>query len=367
MSSTDGSIRALVLDAVGEPPALTRIALLDPREGEVRVAVRAAGVCHSDLSVTTGVLPQPVPCVLGHEAAGIVTATGPGVSRWQPGDRVIVQWVPMCRTCASCKRGEPYLCTTYLRNAGKMDDGTTRFVREGAEIFHALNAGAFADEIVIRETGLTELPDDVPFEVGALIACGFLTGWGAVTNVARVAAGEHVVVVGGGGVGMSAAMAARAADAHTVTIVDPVEERRNQAIELGAATHACPPDEAEKTVRGIAGGRPDVVVEAVGKAVVQRAAFDLVRPGGRVVFAGANPSETIELPGYGFFLMAKQVLGCWFGACDPERDVPKVVADWRAGRLPIDRLITSRRGLDEHAPAFEDLAAGRGIRTVLVP
>jgi Zn-dependent alcohol dehydrogenase len=359
--------RALVLERTGEPPVLEVVDLLAPRAGEVAVAIHAAGVCHSDVSVTNGVLPQPMPCALGHEASGVVSAVGAGVTRWTPGDRVVIQWVPMCRTCASCVRGEPYLCTTYLRNAGRMDDGTTRFVRDGVELAHAMNAGAFADEIVVRETALAALPDDVPFEIGALIACGFLTGWGAAVNVAAVTPGEHVVVIGAGGVGISAAMGARAAGAASVTIVDPVEERRAHALEIGSATDAASPEDAERTVRARTGGRPDVVIEAVGRAAVQRAAFDLVRPGGRVVFAGANPGETIELPGYGFFLMAKRALGCWFGACDPERDVPRVVDAWRAGTLPIDRLITARRPLDEHAEAFEDLSRGRGIRTILIP
>lgn len=360
-------MRALVLDAVGQAPELREVELRDPQVGEVKVAIKAAGVCHSDVSVTNGVLPQPVPCVLGHEAAGIVTGIGPGASSWNVGDRVVIQWVPMCRTCASCTRGEPHLCTAYLRNAGRMDDGTTRFSRDGAELAHAMNAGAFADEIVIRGTALTLLPDDVPFEVGALIACGFLTGWGAAVNVAGVTKGDHVVVVGAGGVGVSAAMGAMSSGATTVTIVDPVAERREIALSIGAATHAVAPEESEAHAKHLTGGRPDIVIEAVGRAAAQRAAFDLVRPGGKVVFAGANPSETIELPGYGFFLMAKQVLGCWFGASDPQRDVPRVVEAWRAGELPIDRLITGRRPLEEHAAAFTDLANGRGLRTVLIP
>lgn len=341
--------------------------MLPPRAGEVRVAIRAAGVCHSDLSVTTGVLPQPIPCVLGHEAAGEIVEVGPEVSSWAPGDRVIVQWVPMCRRCASCARGEPWLCTAYLRVAGRMDDGTTRFVGGGEELAHGLNAGAFADEIVVRETALAPLPDDVPFEVGALIGCGFLTGWGAAVNVAAVSKDEDVAVIGAGGVGVSAALGARAAGARTVLIVDPVADRREAAIALGAATHGCAPEDAETTAKQLLAGRPDVVIEAVGRAPVQRAAFDLVRSGGRVVFAGANPGETIELPGYGFFLQAKQVLGCWFGASDPLRDVPRVAEARRSGAMPIDRLVTQVRPLAEHAAAFEDLREARGLRTVLVP
>jgi len=360
-------VRALVLDGVGTAPNLQPIELLAPRAGEVRVAIRAAGVCHSDISVTDGVLPQPTPCVLGHEAAGEVVEVGDAVTAWNVGDRVIVQWVPMCRRCEACLRGEPYLCTAYLRAACRMDDGTTRFVRDGLELHHAMNAGAFADEIIVRDTGLAALPDDVPFEVGAIIGCGFLTGWGAATNVARVEPGEHVAIVGAGGVGVSAAMGARAAGAETVLIIDPVAERRDAAIEIGAATHGCAPDAAERTSKDLMGARPDVVIEAVGRGVVQRAAFDLVRNGGRVVFAGANPADTIELPGYGFFLQAKQVLGCWFGGCDPIRDVPRVAEARRAGTLPIDRLITATRPLTEHAAAFDDLVAGRGLRTVLVP
>lgn len=364
---SDRGVRALVLRETGVAPVLEEIQLLSPREGEVRVAIRAVGVCHSDLSVIDGVLPQPLPCVLGHEASGVIEEIGAGVTAWKAGDRVIVQWVPMCRRCEACKRGEPYLCTTYLAKIGRMDDDTSRFVSDGAEIFHGLNAGAFADQIIVRDTALAYLPDGVPFEVGALIGCGLLTGWGAAVNVARVEPGENVVVIGGGGVGLSAAMGARSAGAASVTVVDPLESRRMQALDIEAATQAAPADGMDSAVRKLLGARPDVVIEAVGKASVQQDAFKLVRPGGRVVFAGANPGETIELPGYGFFLQAKQLLGCWFGACDPLRDVPRVVEAWREGRMPIDRLVTAQRPLEEHAEAFEDLRTGRGLRTVLLP
>ncbi|MFP5225512.1 MAG: alcohol dehydrogenase catalytic domain-containing protein [Actinomycetota bacterium] len=363
----DHLIRAAVLREVGGPVELREVTLLAPRAGEVRIKVRAVGVCHSDLSVQSGVIPYQTPCVLGHECAGEILDIGPGVTDWQVGDRVVVQWVPMCRECRSCRRGEPHLCSTYLRVGGRMDDGETRFREGEQELVHGINVGGYSDEVVVRQTAITALPGDVPFETGAVIGCGFLTGWGSVNNIAKATKDEAVAIFGAGGVGLSAAMAARAAGA-IVAVFDPQEERRELA--SGVLEHAVKvahPDDAVGVMKELAGDRPDVAIDAVGRAKVQLDALSLVRPGGRVVIAGVNPTETIEMPGYAFGIQSKRVLGAWFGGCDPQRDLPAVLDGWRDGSLPIDRLITSVRPLTEVALALDDLRQARGIRTVLVP
>jgi S-(hydroxymethyl)glutathione dehydrogenase / alcohol dehydrogenase len=364
----DGSlIRAAVLEEVGGPVELREITLLPPREGEVRVKVRAVGVCHSDLSVASGVIPYQTPCVLGHECAGEIVETGPGVTEWNTGDRVVVQWVPMCRECRACQRGEPHLCSTYLRVGGRMDDGETRFRDGDRELVHGINVGGYSDEVVVRQTAISLLPDDVPFETGAVIGCGFLTGWGSVNNIAKLTEDESVAIFGAGGVGLSAAMAARAIGAR-VAVFDPQPERRELASTL--FDHAVTVDEPSRAVevmKTLAGDRPDVAIDAVGRASVQIDALNLVRPGGRLVIAGVNPTETIEMPGYAFGIQSKKVLGAWFGGCDPRRDLPIVLDGWRDGSLPIDRLITSVRPLTEVTRALEDLRAAHGLRTVLIP
>lgn len=361
-------IRAAVLETVGGPITLQEVTLLPPQAGEVRVRVRAVGVCHSDLSVQRGVIPYQTPCVLGHECAGDILEVGEGTDGWSVGDRVVVQWVPMCRECRACLRGEPHLCSAYLRVIGRMDDGTTRFRRGDDELIHGINVGGYADEIVVRVTAISRLPDDVPYEVGAIIGCGFLTGWGSVVNVGELKPGEHVVVFGAGGVGLSAAMAARAEGAASVLVVDPLEERRSLTTDLfEGGVEVCSPDDADRVAKRLSGDRPDLVVDAVGRAAVQQAGLALLRNGGRLVIAGVNPTETIEFPGYAFGLQGKQVRGSWFGGCDPLRDLPRVIDAWRAGSLPIDRLITATRPLSEVAEAIADLEAGHGLRTVLLP
>lgn len=360
-------IRAAVLDEVGGPVELRKVTLHPPRGGEVRVVVRAVGVCHSDLSVQNGTIPYQTPCVLGHECSGEIVELGEGVRGWSLGDRVVVQWVPMCRSCSACLRGEPHLCSRYLRVTGRMDDGTTRLADGGQELVHGINVGGYADEIVVRASAITRLPGQVPFEVGAIIGCGFFTGWGSVTNIGRVQKGESVAIFGAGGVGLSAAMAARATGAE-VLVLDPSDERRGLAAELFEGSVAVAhPEDATVASKERFGDRPDVAVDAVGRARVQSDALALVRNGGRLVIAGVNPTETIEFPGYAFGMQSKQVLGAWFGGCDPQRDLPRVVAAWEAGSLPIESLITSIRPLAEVAAALSDLEAGHGLRTVLIP
>src|SRR5262245_39777932 len=243
----------------------------------VRVRIHAAGVCHSDLSAVTGKLGLAPPFVLGHEAAGVVVDIGDDVDDVNPGDRVMISWVPQCGRCAECRLGRPELCTYSADPSYRRP----RFVVDGQAIPAQAGCGVFAEEVVVTQYNLVRLPDDVPFEVGALISCGVSTGVGAVRNTAQLRGGETTVVIGCGGVGLSIVQAARAAGAASVVAVDPVPVKRELALALGA-TEAITPAEP------IAPASFDVAFEAVGTSATIRSAYDATRRGGTTVVVGVG-------------------------------------------------------------------------------
>jgi S-(hydroxymethyl)glutathione dehydrogenase/alcohol dehydrogenase len=361
-------MQAAILEQLGAPLVVAEVDLAPPGPGEVRVRIAATGVCHSDLSMQTGALRWPLPTVLGHEGAGEVVEVGQGVRSVAPGDHVVVSWIPMCGHCFFCTRHQPYLCLTYRRVVGRMDDGATRLTRDGVEITAGFNAATFAEEAILREQSLVRIPKDVPFEVAALIGCGVLTGVGAALNTAAIRPGERVAIIGCGGVGLNVIQGCRVAGASMILAIDPVEAKREAARSFGA-THACAPEDAVAIAKELTEGiYPDAVFEVVGRTALQRMAFDLVRPGGRAVMVGAAPTtEETALPAIGFLIFERRALGCYYGSCTPQRDVPRILELWRAGRLDLEGLITDRRPLDEVNEAFAAMEAGTAIRTVLVP
>ena len=362
---------AIVTKAGGTVDVVDDVFLDDPREGEALITIDACGVCGSDLSLQSGKMPFALPMILGHEACGRVEALGPNTEGPAVGTRVVLWMRPPCRTCRMCIRGLGELCerSGAMSAYGTLLDGRTGFSRGGEPLYRALGIGAFTEQVVMPVGGLVPVPDDVPTEVAALLGCGVATGAGAVLNVARPQPGDVVVVIGGGGVGQAAAMAAAASSAGAVVVVDPVEDRRAQALELGA-THAVEGGDP-KTLRNqikAALGYPivDVAIEAVGRPELVATAHRLVRQGGTVVAVGVQASDaSISLPAPQVALSHKRLLGCFMGGIDPQRDLPKLFALYRRGVLPLDKLITSRRPLSEAAEALDDLANARGLRTVL--
>lgn len=362
---------ALVTEAGGAVKIVDDVEVDEPRSGEALIDIDACGVCGSDLALMSGKMPFPLPMVLGHEACGRVVALGPDTEGPAVGQRVVLWMRPPCRTCRMCVRGMSELCerSGAMSAYGTLLDGRTSFSRGGDPVYRALGIGAFTRQVVMPVGGLVEVPDDVPTDVAALLGCGVATGAGAILNVALPQPGDVVVVIGGGGVGQAAAMAAAASSAGAVVVVDPVAERRQQALSLGA-THTVEGGDA-KTLRGQlkqALGDPmvDIAVEAVGRPELVATAHRIVRQGGTVVAVGVQASDaTISLPGPQVALSHKRLLGCFMGGIDPQRDLPKIFALYRRGVLPLDRLITARRPLDEAAEALDDLANARGLRTVL--
>ena len=362
---------ALVTDTAAPISVVDDLSIDEPRAGEALIAIEAAGVCGSDLALSSGKMPFALPMVLGHEAAGRIVALGPDTDGFAEGDRVVLWMRPPCRACRMCIKGEGELCerSGAMSAYGTLLDGRTGFSRGDEQVFRALGIGAFAEQTLMPVGGLVAVPDDVPTDVAALLGCGVATGAGAVLNVARPEPGDVVLIIGGGGVGQAAAMAAAARGAGAVVIVDPVAERREQALALGA-THAVEGGDA-KTLRGQlkeALGDPtiDIALEAVGRPELVAVAHRAVRQGGTVVAVGVQAGDSVvTLPGPQVALSHKRLLGCFMGGIDPQRDLPRLFSLYRSGALPLDRLITRRRPLAEAAEALDDLAQARGLRTVL--
>ncbi|WIN00495.1 Zn-dependent alcohol dehydrogenase [Actinoplanes oblitus] len=357
-------MRAAVLHDLGEKLDIRDdVTVLGPGPGEIRIRVRAAGVCHSDQSARDGGLPQPMPAVLGHEAAGDVLEVGDGVDDLAAGDRVIVNWLPSCGTCAECRRGEPYLCMTHVMAGYAMP----RFMAGDLPIFGMAGCGAFAEEMVVPRIGAVPIEPDVPYEIAALVGCGVMTGVGAVVNTARVRPGDSVVVIGCGGVGISAIQGARVAGAALIVAVDTVPAKLDVARRFGA-THAVSPDRLSDLVTEVTGGEGfDYAFDVVALPQTLRTAWTAARRGGTVVVVGAGRAEhQVAFNPFELLFEGKKIVPSLYGSAYPPRDFPRLIALWRAGRLDLDGMITHRLRLDQADEALAALGRGDVIRQVIV-
>ena len=371
-------ITAAVLDRIGDPGPyastkplrLAEVELEAPRPGELLVRIDAAGLCHSDLSVINGDRPRPTPMALGHEAAATVVRAGEEGGPFAPGDRVVLAFLPACGHCASCGSGQGYLCQpgANANGEGRLLRGGRRLHEGGAVINHHLGVSAFATHAVVDSRSAVKIDPAIAPEIAALFGCAVLTGVGAVMNTAAVRPGESVAVYGLGGVGLSSLMGALAAGAQPVIAIDPVAEKRALALDLGAAAAAAPEDAAEVVRRATGGVGADVAVETAGRASVLAAAYAATRRGGRVVSVGLPPpSEMLSIPAVSLVGDGKTLMGSYMGSSIPARDVPRYIALWRAGRLPVERLLTSVSPLEDINPLMDELASGRAIRQIVIP
>ncbi|GGZ92788.1 Zn-dependent alcohol dehydrogenase [Streptomyces echinoruber] len=358
------SVRAAVLPAVGSPLEITRIELPDPGPGQVRVRLAAAGVCHSDLSLSNGTLRVPVPAVLGHEGAGTVVAVGEGVTGLAPGDRVVLNWAPSCGDCPACARGEVWLCADALSGAAAVHART----EDGTELHPGLNVAAFAEETVVPASCALPLPDGVPLTDAALLGCAVLTGYGAVHHAARVRPGESVAVFGAGGVGLATLQAARIAGASRIVAVDVSPHKEELARAAGATDYVLASDRTPREIRGLTGGQGvDVAVECVGRAVSIRAAWESTRRGGRTTVVGiGGKDEQVTFNALEIFHWGRTLSGCVYGNANPAQDIPVLAEHVRAGRLDLSALVTERIALDGIPAAFENMLAGKGGRALVV-
>jgi len=363
-------VRSAVLETSGaarpyyesSPLSVREVELDAPGDHEILVKVEAAGLCHSDLSVVNGDRVRPLPMALGHEAAGVTGLT--------VGDHVVMVYVPSCGSCSYCRDGQPALCQPGAESNGKgelLGGGRRLRADDGSEIHHHLGVSAFAEYAVVHESSAVRVDKRVPFDVAALFGCAMATGYGSVVRTAGVRSGDSVVIVGAGGVGLAAVIAAVAAEASDVTVVDPVESKRSRALELGA-TRAIAPDEAADIVRSELDGGADWVFEAVGSTRVMEQAFGLTRRGGTTVFIGLpHPNAELHLPALTIIAESRTVKGSYMGSSRPQEDIPQMAELWLDGRLPVERLISGHRPLDEINEAMEALADGTALRQIIHP
>jgi S-(hydroxymethyl)glutathione dehydrogenase/alcohol dehydrogenase len=339
------------------------LAVDEPGPGEVLVAIRAAGICHSDLSGMNGTILQRFPFVPGHEGAGEVVGTGDGVSAVHVGDHVIVAWTPPCGRCKPCLRGQPNLCIDIFFAM----QARARFHRAGSDVFGFAGTGTWTESIVLPEQAVVTIPNDVPFDVAALIGCGVTTGVGAAVNTARVAVGSSVVVFGCGGVGISAIQGARLCGAAEIVAVDTVPRKLDDALRFGA-TRGVHPDDLLAANGDITGGEGfDYAFECIGSAPTFRAAWDATRRGGTTVIVGAGRADAIlSLNGFELFFSEKALLGSYYGSADVRSEFHRLIRLWRSGRIDLEGMVTARLPLEDVNRGIEALQRGDVIRQVVM-
>lgn len=357
-------VRAGVFTETGQDKVEVRddVEVLGPDAGEVKVRLRAAGVCHSDISAMNGTLPQPPPSVLGHEGSGDVIEVGEGVHGVAEGDRVIALWSAPCGECFNCSKEQGYMCLTAV--IGNMTN--PRFKVGETPYFGMSGTGTFAEELTLPATSVVRVADDVPYEVAALIGCGVMTGVGSVLNVANVQPGESVAVVGSGGVGISVIQGARVAGAEIIVAIDRVEKKLGWARQFGA-THAITPEQAEETKQELTAGEGyDHVFEVVGAPATIRSAYDLTRRGGQTIIVGVGRAEdSVSFSPFELFFTDRRILPSVFGRATLPDDFHRMISLWREGKLDLEGMVTARMPLENVNDAFANLHTGEVIRQIL--
>ncbi len=353
-----------------KPIEIRELQLDQPGPGELTVRIRAAGLCHSDLSVINGDRPRPLPLVLGHEAAGEVAQVGEGVAQFAVGDRVVLAFVPSCGECEPCRSGRAALCEpgAATNTAGTLASGERRWSGdEGELLHHHLGISAFAEQTIVSALSAVKIPDDLPFEVAALFGCAALTGVGAALNAAEIQSGQTVAIFGLGGVGLSALLGAKIAGAGRIIAIDPVASKRQLALELGADDVLPGGADTVAQLKAMTGGGPDRVIEAAGSAKVLETAYLATRRGGTTVTVGLpNPAALLSIPAVSLVAEERTLRGSYLGSADPQQMLPQLFEFWRAGQLPLEQLISGRLTLDQINLGFDRLASGEAVRQIIV-
>ncbi len=372
-------MRAAVLDRmeIPRPYASTRpisvetVELDSPGPGEVLVKITGAGLCHSDLSIVNGDRPRQMPMALGHEAAGIVEECGPGVTDLARGDSVALVFVPSCGHCIPCMEGRPALCEpgAAANGAGTLVGGHRRLHRpDGSLLNHQVGVSCFAEYAVVARGSLVKVRPDLDPAVAAVFGCAVLTGTGAAMNSAQVRLGSTVAVIGLGGVGLSAVLGALAAGAREVVAIDALAGKLDMAMALGAtrAYRADDPDVVARIRAEVPGG-VEVAIEAASSVQALELAYRITRRGGTTVTCSLpNPGHTFNLQAVNLVAEERTLKGSYLGSAVPARDIPRFIELYKAGRLPVDKLITHRLGLDEINEGFDRLAEGTAVRQVIL-
>jgi alcohol dehydrogenase len=370
-------IRAAVLDKMGAshpyaeslPLSIRTLDLDPPGHGEVLVKLAAAGLCHSDLSVINGDRPRPMPMALGHEASGVVVEIGEDVDDLAIGDHVIMVFMPSCGHCLPCAEGRPALCEpgAVANGAGTLLSGKRRLHCDGAEVNHHLGVSGFATYAVMSRRSMVKIDKELPLDEAALFGCAVLTGVGAVVNTAKLQPGETAAVIGLGGVGLASVLGAVASGARQVVAIDLSDEKLALAKELGA-THTVNAKDADaaEQVRAITGGGVDFAFEMAGAVRAMELAYKITKRGGTTVTAGLPPpTAALALPLVNLVAEERTVKGSYIGTCVPTRDIPRFIGLYRAGKLPVNKLMSGKISLDQINEGFDRLHAGSVVRLVV--
>ncbi len=353
------------------PLSIEEVELDPPGPGEVLVQIKAAGLCHSDLVAVNGERARPTPIVIGHEAAGIITELGAGVDGFAVGDHVVPAYVASCGKCEMCREGRPAMCqpATETNIAGKMRDGTTRLHQNGTRINHHSGVAAFAEFAVISQDALVKIDNSIPFEQAALFGCAVVTGVGSVVNTAGVRAGQSVAIVGLGGVGLSALLAAVASASGQIIAIDINHGKLDLARQLGAH-HAFNATDADcvEAVRDVTGGGVHVAIETAGSPEALDTAYRVTKRGGTTVAAGMpGPDASFTMSHLSLAGEERTLKGSYMGSCVPARDIPRYLSMFQDGKLPVDRLMSRAISFSELNEALDRLDDGATVREVLIP
>jgi Zn-dependent alcohol dehydrogenase len=360
--------RAAVLYEYEAPLQVRTLSLRDPLDDEVVVRLAASGVCHTDLTVRSGGLPLPPPCVLGHEGAGVVEAVGKGVRHLETGDHVVLSWSANCGRCHHCVRGRSHLCEGVMDGFLRGDEYD--FADGGTRIARLAGVASFAERTVVRATAAIKIPADVPLDRACLVGCAVMTGVGAAINTVSIDPGESVAVFGCGGVGLNVVQGARLRGASPIIAVDRVAAKLELARIFGATdvVLAGPNVDPVAAVREHAAGLGvDYAFEVIGAPAVVAQAFAATKRGGTTVVVGAPPvTAELRLPAASLALEEKSVVGSLYGSANLGRDIPRLIELYQRGALLLDELIEARIGLDDVNEALDALARGEGARRVIV-
>jgi alcohol dehydrogenase len=355
--------------AQSRPLQIVEVELDAPGPNEVLVRMRAAGLCHSDLSVINGDRPRPLPMAIGHEGAGEIVEVGANIKDLKVGDHVVAAFVPCCRTCEPCTHGRPALCEPGFKanSAGVLLSGAHRIHRGDTLVNHHLGVSAFAEYAVVARESLVKVDASLPFDEAAVFGCAVMTGVGAVTNTVQPAPGASMAVVGLGGVGLAALLGARVVDAAIIVACDLSDEKLALARELGAThtVNAQDPQAIEK-IKDLTRGGVHYAFEMAGSVKAMELSYKITRRGGTTVTAGlSNPAHLFSIPHVSIVAEERTIKGSYLGSCDPARDIPRYVEWYRAGRLPVNRLLSEHLGLDDINAAFDRLADGKTVRQIV--
>ena len=363
--------KAAILWGLHEKWQVEEVELDPPKSGEVLVKLTASGLCHSDYHLVTGDIPVPLPFIGGHEGAGVVAGVGPGVTDVAEGDSVVLSFLPACGRCSCCSRGMTNLCDLGAAIVqGPQLDGTYRFHARGRDVGQMCVLGTFTEYTVVPTASVVKVDHGTRLDRAALIGCCVPTGFGSVVNTAQVRAGDTVVVLGVGGIGSNAIQGAKAAGARHIVAVDPVDYKRDRAVDFGA-THTAPTvDEALGMVVELTRGQladACIITTDVAEAAYVGQALSLVGKRGKVVVTAIGHPTELSISGslFELTLYEKSIHGSLFGSSNPRHDIPRYLEMYNLGQLKLDELVTKEYSLDDINEGYEDMLAGRNIRGVI--